>query len=161
VVLSAAIAQPASAATRTEKTFGKWAVVCLDQDNEGKSCSMVQSHVQRVKDSNKTALVLRWTVSINKSGEQTQALIVPTGVSIKEGIRLFLGDAAPSVVEYNFCGPRVCIASAPMDAKLAATIKGSKKASASYVRGSKQLAQVQFDLSGFGEAYDFIVQQLS
>jgi invasion protein IalB len=122
---------------------------------------MMQSHVQPIKDSDKRRLVLRWAISINKKGEQTQSLVVPAGVSIKEGVRLFLGDAAPTVIEYSFCGPRVCIATVPIDAKLAAGIKASNKASASYVRGSKQLVQITLDLKGFGEAYDFIVQQLS
>jgi invasion protein IalB len=54
-----------------------------------------------------------------------------------------------------------CLATAPFDAKEASAVKASKKASASYVRGSKQLVQVPLDLTGFGEAYDFIVQQVS
>ncbi len=152
---------PASAATRTEKVFGKWAVVCDQPDNGPKTCSMVQTHVAPVKNTNKNRLVLRWTISINKDREQTQALVVPPGVSIKEGVRLFLGDAAPKTIEYTFCGARLCLATAPFDAKEASAVKDSKKASASYVRGSKQLVQVPLDLTGFGEAYDFIVQQLS
>jgi invasion protein IalB len=161
VTLLAITGLPVNSATRTEKAFGNWAVVCIDQEKEGKSCSMMQSHVQPIKDTNRRNLVLRWAISINKNGEQTQSLVVPTGVSIKDGVRLFLGDAAPTVIAYSFCGPRVCLATTPVDAKLAAGIKASSKASASYVRGSKQLVQVPLDLKGFGEAYDFIVQQLS
>ena len=159
--LTSAGALPANAATRTEKAFGSWAVVCNEPDNEPKSCSMMQSHVQPIKDSNKTRLVLRWAISINKDREQTQAVVVPTGVSTKEGVRLFLGDAAPMVIQYSFCGPRVCLATAPIDARVAAAIKASKKASASYVLGSKKLVQIPLDLNGFAEAYDFLVQQLS
>jgi invasion protein IalB len=152
---------PASAATRTEKAFGKWAVICEQPDNEGKSCSMVQSHVQAGQNARDRRLVLRWAISINKNKELTQALVTPTGVSIKEGVRLFIDDATPSVIEYSFCGPRVCIANAPIDAKLAASIKASKKASANYVRGSKKLQQVELSLDGFAQAYDFMMQQLS
>jgi invasion protein IalB len=65
------------------------------------------------------------------------------------------------MIEYSFCGRRLCLATAPFDAKAAATVEASKKVSASYVRGSKQLVQVPLDLSGFREAYDFIVKQLS
>lgn len=147
---------PASAATRIEKTFGNWSVVCVEPDKGAKRCSMIQSHVR----ANKKRLVLRWTISTNK-GEQTQALIVPAGVSVNEGVRLFLGDAEPIVVAYSVCGQRVCVASAAVDAKTIAAIKASKKASASYVRGSKRLVQVELNLNGFGQAYDFLVQQLS
>ena len=151
---------PTSAATKIEKTFGNWGVVCVEPDKEAKRCSMIQSHMRTNNQTKKRRLVLRWTISTNK-GEQTQALIVPAGVSTNEGVRLFLGDAEPVVVAYNVCGPRVCIASAAIDAKTIEAIKASKKASVSYVRGSKQLVQVELDLNGFGEAYDFLVQQLS
>jgi invasion protein IalB len=152
---------PARAAARTEKTFGKWAVVCVETENAAKSCSMIQSLVQVDKQTNRKRPVLRWTITTNKDRQQTQALTVPTGVSIKEGVRLFLGDAEPIIIGYDFCGPRVCVASAPFDAKEIAAINASKKVSASYVLGSKKLMQVPLDLTGFTEAYDFVVQQLS
>jgi invasion protein IalB len=161
VMSSATVAwSPASAASRTEKTFGSWAVVCVEPENEAKACSMMQSIAQVDKQTNKQRLLLRWVISINKNHEQTQVLAVPAGVSIKEGLRLLLGDAEPIVIGYTVCGPQVCIAETPLDAKGLAAIKASKKASVSYVRGSKQLAQVQLDLNGFGEAFDFLTQQL-
>lgn len=148
------------AAAKTERTFGTWSVVCVEPDKQPKSCSMIQSHVQAIPQTNKKRMVLRWAISNSKT-EQKQAVIVPAGVSISEGVRLFLGDAQPVVLGYSFCGPRVCIASAPLDAKTIAAIKGDKKASASYVLGSKKLVQIQLDLNGFAEAYDFLVAQLS
>ena len=159
--LAIATALPAHATTKTEKTFGSWTVACVEPDNEDKRCSMIQSQVQQDAQTNRQKLVLRWTISTNKNHEQTLGFVVPTGVSVKDGVRFFLGEADPIVVTYNFCGPRVCIASAPLDTKVVATTKASKKASASYVLGSKQLVQVQLDLNGFGEAYDYLVQQLS
>jgi invasion protein IalB len=104
VLLVALTMLPANAATRVEKVFGKWAVVCVQPDNQPKTCSMVQTHVQPIKNSNRKRLMLRWTISINKDREQTQALVVPPGVSIKEGVRLFLGESAPKTIEYTFCG---------------------------------------------------------
>jgi len=151
---------PAHAATRVEKTFGSWAVVCLEPDKGGKTCTMLQSEVAPIPQTNKRRLVLRWTISI-KDREQTQALAVPTGISTKEGVRLFLGEAEPIVIPYTFCGPRLCLASAPFDAKAAAAIKATSKASASYVRGTKKLVQVPLKLDGFEEAYNYIVKQTS
>ena len=86
---------------------------------------------------------------------------MPAGISIKEGIRLFIGDGDPETLGYDICGPRVCIATGPFGADLADSIKGAAKASASYVLGNKQLMQVNFDLAGFAEAYDYLVAQLS
>jgi invasion protein IalB len=152
---------PASAETKTEKSFSGWTVTCVEADKEGKSCTMIQSLATVDKQTNRKRVVMRWAISNSKGHEQTQSVVVPTGVSIKEGIRLFLGEAEPIVIAYNFCGPRVCIGSSPFDAKLVAAIKASKKASANYVLGSKQLVQVPLDLSGFSEAYDYLVQQLA
>jgi invasion protein IalB len=150
-----------SAETKTEKSFGGWKVTCIDPDNGAKSCSMIQSLITVDKQTNRKRVVMRWAISNTKSQEQTQSVIVPTGVSIKEGVRLFLGEAEPIVMPYNFCGPRVCIGSSPLDAKFIAAAKATKKASASYVLGSKQLVQVPLDLTGFAEAYDYLVQQLA
>jgi invasion protein IalB len=96
-----------------------------------------------------------------RNNELTQSLTVPAGISIKEGIRLFIGDGDPATFGYDVCGPRVCIARGPFGADLAAALKAADKASASYVVGSKQLMQVEFDLTGFGAAYDYLVSQLS
>ena len=152
---------PAAAETKTEKSFSGWTVTCIEPDNGTKSCSMIQSLATLDKQTNTKRVVMRWAISNTKSREQTQSVIVPTGVSIKEGVRLFLGEAEPIVIAYNFCGPRVCMGSSPLDAKFIAAIKASKKASASYVLGSKQLVQVPLDLTGFTEAYEYLVQQLA
>lgn len=156
-LLAAASAMPAAAATKTEKTFASWTVVCIENDQEAKHCSMFQSRI-RAQDKR---LALLWTISAGDDGRLIQALTVPVGISIKEGIRLFIGDGDPETLGYDVCGPRVCIARADLGQELAATIKGAGKASASYVLGNKQLMQVNFDLDGFGEAYDYLLAQLS
>lgn len=160
LIFVTAPALQAPAATKTEKTFGTWSVVCVEPDKQPKSCSMIQSHVQANAQTQKKRMVLRWAISNSKT-EQKQTVIVPAGVSVTEGVRLFLGNSQPIVLAYGFCGPRVCIASAPIDAKTIAGMKGDKKASASYVLPSKKLVQIQLDLNGFAEAYDFLVAQLS
>ena len=148
---------PGHAATKTEKTFDAWTVVCVEDDAQAKRCSMLQSRI-RAQDKK---LALLWTISAGDNNELTQSLTVPAGISIKEGIRLFIGDGDPATFGYDVCGPRVCIARGPFGADLAEALKAADKASASYVVGSKQLMQVQFDLTGFGAAYDFLVSQLS
>lgn len=156
--LSVLSAAPAPAATRTEKSFGSWDVVCVQQDdNAPKRCSLLQSRVQA--DNNKVVLI--WSISSGDKKALTQAVTVPAGVSIKEGVRLFIGDAEPLTMAYDVCGVRVCIASGPLDDKLVGVIKTSQKASASYVQMSKQLLQVNLELTGFADAYDYFVKQLS
>jgi invasion protein IalB len=86
---------------------------------------------------------------------------VPAGVSVKEGVRLFIGDAEPLTLAYDICGPRVCVAKTALDDKLVGALKAAQKASASYVQMSKQLLQVQLELTGFSDAYDYFLKQLS
>jgi len=157
--LAALAPTPAAASTRTEKSFGSWDVVCVQQDdNTPKHCTLLQSRV--TADNNR--LVMIWSINSGekKEKELTQAVTVPAGVSVKEGVRLFIGDAEPLTMPYDVCGVRVCIATAPLDEKLVGIIKASQKASASYVQMSKQLLQVNLELSGFTEAYDYFIKQL-
>ena len=149
---------PASASTRTEKTFGSWDVVCVQEDdNAPKRCTLLQSRVEA--ESKKVVLI--WSISSGNKNELIQAVTVPAGVSVKEGVRLFIGDAEPLTMAYDICGARVCIAKAPLDDKLVGVMKASQKASASYVQMSKQLLQVNLELTGFADAYDFFLKQLA
>ncbi|MCP4383220.1 MAG: hypothetical protein GY798_17685 [Hyphomicrobiales bacterium] len=154
----AAASSPANAITKTEKTFKGWTVTCVEDDeSQRKRCSMQQSLIR----SQDRQLVFSWTIRRNQEGELVQAVAVPTGVSIKEGVRLFLGDSDPQTLGYDICGPRVCFAQVPFTEELISAARGSSKASASYVRGNKQLMQVDLDLDGFTAAYDYFIEQLS
>jgi invasion protein IalB len=157
--LAALAATPASAMTRTEKSFGSWDVVCVQQDdNSPKRCTILQSRAQ-ADDANKVVLI--WSISSGEKKVLTQAVTVPAGVSVKEGVRLFVGDAEPLTMPYDVCGPRVCIATAPLEDKLVDVMKSAQKASASYVQMSRQLLQVNLELTGFGDAYAYFLTQLS
>jgi len=108
-------------------------------------CTLLQSRV----DADSKKVVLIWSISSGNKNELIQAVTVPAGVSVKEGVRLFIGDAEPLTMSYDICGARVCIAKAPLDDKLVGIMKASQKASASYVQMSKQLLQVNLELTGF------------
>ena len=120
--ITALTAPPAGATTHTEKTFGSWDVVCVQQDdNAPKRCTLLQS---RVQSDNKVVLI--WSISSGTKNELTQAVTVPAGVSVKEGVRLFIGDAEPLTMAYDICGARVCVAKAPLDDKLVGIMKASQ-----------------------------------
>ncbi|WP_421726223.1 invasion associated locus B family protein [Bauldia sp.] len=151
------LAGPAEAVTRTERTFDGWTVSCVDDDEQQKRCTMYQSQV-RAQD---RQLVLAWAISRNQDNELVQTVTVPSGVSIKEGIRLFIGDADPVTLGYDICGPRVCFARVPLTDDLVVAVRSSSRVSASYVRGNKQLMQLDLDVDGFADAYDYFVSELS
>jgi invasion protein IalB len=154
--LAALLPSPdASAATRIEKTFGSWAVICVENDDGTKRCSMVQ---QRAEQQTRR-VVFVWSILSNE-GALRQTLTVPAGVSIKEGIRLFIGDADPVTLPYETCGPRICLATMALDDAGIASISAAAKASANYVQGSKRLVQIDLDTAGFSDALAYLREQL-
>ena len=147
---------PAEAVTRVQKTFGKWVVTCVDNDNNARTCSMSQSQAAAGATQG-TALVL--TVRGSKD-KPTLVAVVPTGISVQDGVTLNPGgDVQPMALPYTFCGPRVCVSSLPLDAKLLAALKAGQKLLANYVLGNKKLVQVNVDLASFGDAYAYLVSQ--
>jgi invasion protein IalB len=152
---SVAAAGTAHAVTRVEKTFGSWAVVCVEEDDGTKRCSMLQQRANQQRQ-----VVFIWSINADAEKKLTQSLTVPAGVSIKEGVRLFLGEADPVTFPYDACGPRVCIATMPLDDIGVQTIGASEKASANYVQASKRLVQIDLDTAGFTDAMTYFRQQL-
>src|SRR5262249_39067465 len=76
--LTALPGSTANAATRTEKSFGSWDVICVQQDdNSPKRCTLVQSRVTP----DKKKVVLIWSINSGNKNELTQAVTVPAGVS--------------------------------------------------------------------------------
>jgi invasion protein IalB len=153
--LAASLAGPASATTRVEKTFGKWVVTCVDSDAGARTCSMTQQ-IAATAPAHGAILI---AVVRGSKAQQTLALLVPTGVSLKDGVTLTLGDP-PTSLAYNQCGPRVCATSMPLDAKVLTALKGSPKVIANYVLGNKKLVQATIDLATFGDGYTYFASQL-
>lgn len=156
LALVSAAMTPAAAVTRVQKTFGKWVVTCVDNDNNARTCSMSQSQAAAGATQG-TALVL--TVRGSKD-KPTLVAVVPTGVSVQDGVTLNPGgDVQPMALPYTFCGPRVCVSSSPLDGKLLTALKAGQKLLANYVLGNKKLVQVNVDLAGFGDAYAYLASQ--
>jgi invasion protein IalB len=145
----------ASASTRVEKTFGKWAVTCVDDDAGNRNCSMNQS-IPAAAPAHGAALIV---VIRGTKTQQTLTLIVPTGVSLKDGVSLTLGDP-PTALSYSQCTPRACVATMPIDSKILGAFKGTQKVMANYVLGNKKLIQAAIDPTSFGDGYNYLTSQL-
>lgn len=155
--LSVGFAVSASAApTKVEKAFGAWTVSCVE-DNNVKRCSMSQS---RSSGQQKKRVVFMWSVGQNASKELVNSIVVPAGVSVKEGIRVSVGNNPPKTVPYEICGPRVCAANFPLDAGMLQAMNSSPQATSNYVHASRKLVQVQLDLKDFPKAYEYFKSQV-
>jgi invasion protein IalB len=144
--------EPTRAATRVEKTFGSWLVTCVDNGKK-KNCTL---GTRAVTKENKIAFI--WNISLVDKQLKSRFL-VPTGVSLLEGVRFSVGNANPITAAYNVCGRRICIADFPIDQALIGKIRGSKSAKADFVTGNKKTVQVELDLTEFPKAYDYFYTQ--
>lgn len=145
---------PAAAETRIQKTFGSWVVTCVENDGQ-KGCSLL---TRAITKTDKTAFI--WTIRMVDK-QALASLLVPTDISIPEGVRFSIGDANPQTTAYSVCGPRFCRADFPVDAGLLKRISSAQKASANFVTGAKRLVQVELNLAQFPEAYGYLAQQSS
>lgn len=150
-------ADGAMAATRVDKTFGKWLVSCVETDGGNRQCNMSQSQVA-APNAKGAALILRITGNKDK---QNLLAMVPIGVSLPDGVTLNFGaDGKPMTIPYSVCEPKICVAYAAFDDKMLATFKSAPKGLANYVLPNKKLIQVNVDLGSFGDAHDYLLSQL-
>lgn len=150
-------ASGASAATRVDKTFGKWLVSCVDTDAGNRRCNMSQSQAM-APNAKGAALILRITGTKEK---QNLLAMVPIGVSHPDGLTLNFGaDGKPMTLPYSVCEPKLCVAYAAFDNRMLASFKSAPKGLANYVLPNKKLIQVNVDLGSFGDAHDYLLSQL-
>jgi invasion protein IalB len=152
--LGVGIASNALAITRTEKTFGSWIVNCVEDNNQQKSCSL---RTRAMTQEKKVAFI--WNVGMVDKQLKSQ-LLVPSGVSLQEGVRFSIGTASPTTIVYNTCGPNFCSADLPLDTALLTKIKAAQKASVNFVTGAKKLVQIELDITEFPKAYDYFYAQV-
>lgn len=157
-LLSMAILSPlcgghgaALATTKIEKTFGAWRVFCVE-DKGDKRCTMTQARAL----AQSKQLAVAWSVARSPKGKAVNTLILPTGVSIPEGVRVGVGGKTPSTIGYSVCGARACQASVILDDSV---LTSEGILNISYVRANKQLVQAQIELKGYAEAYGYLVEQ--
>jgi invasion protein IalB len=145
---------PAGATTRIQKTFGSWVVTCVENDGQ-KGCTLL---TRAITKADKTAFI--WTIRMVDK-QPASSLLVPTNISIPEGVRFSIGNANPQTTTYTTCGPQWCRADFPVDAGLLKRISSAQKATANFVTGAKKLVQVELDLAQFPEAYGYLAEQSS
>jgi invasion protein IalB len=143
--------------TKIERTFGTWRVVCVENEGSARKCSMLQSYT--VPNTKQLAFV--WVIGVNEKKELGLTMTVPPGVSIKEGVRISLGQGEPRTIAFDLCGTRACTARAPLDNALLQAITGNPKGSANYVTAARKQVQIELDLSQFKNAYDYFIKQIS
>jgi len=140
---------------RTQKSFDSWNVTCVDAADKTRRCAMTQTRiVAKTKQ-----LVFAISLTRNKDNSVVSVMTTPTGVSVRDGIRLALDGVEPLQVPFDVCGPRACQARATLDDAFVKRLAAGSKASANFVLANKRMIQTEVDLKGFKAAYAYMVEQ--
>lgn len=148
--------QPAGKqAGKTEKAFDGWIVSCIEAADKSKRCAMTQSRIiAKTKQ-----LLFALSIARGNDNNFVSVLTTPTGVSIRDGIRVSVDGADPLQVPYDVCGPRACQARVALDEAFIKRMIDGTKASANFVLANKRMIQPEVDLKGFKAAYAYMNEQ--
>jgi invasion protein IalB len=117
-------AQPAPPRSETI-VYDSWTVTCHEGGTAKKSCLATL----QVLDKDRRQVLLRWQIGFDNASRLTTAFDVPTGllvtddktqtrssgISIKQGVELKLGDRPVRNVAFRICDTQRCEASTPID----------------------------------------------
>jgi invasion protein IalB len=117
-------AQPAPPRSETI-VYDSWTVTCHEGGTAKKTCLATL----QVLDKDRRQVLLRWQIGFDKAARLTTAIDVPTGllvtddktqtrssgISIKQGVELKLGDRPVRNVAFRMCDAQRCEASTPID----------------------------------------------
>lgn len=144
------------AQTRTERFFDDWKVLCVENADGDKQCSMNQTLVQ----TNPRREVFRWTILVDQQKQLTNVLSAPLGVALKPGLELTLGESEPISVPYEVCGRRWCQARLPMSDDIWSRMASGEAVNAVYVNRRGQRLRLEPTVRGFREAIDYLQSQI-
>lgn len=149
--------EDATAAPSNGQTFGLWNVICIEK---GKC---IASTALAKKDAQGQAKKLVEVRVESIDGKRTIYVQLPTGIVVKPGVQLELGEATINL-EYLMCGPAFCLASAEMTDQSLVDIKKAPdmKVVAVFAPNAKTKTPTKgafkFSLDGSGAAIEALAQ---
>ncbi len=163
-VPAAAPASPAAppGPRRVETTvYDSWVVTC--QENEGGTAKRNCLASLRVMNQNRKVL-LTWQIGLNQEDHYVTAVHVPSALPVKKdnqvvagpilignGLDLKFGNAAARRLNYISCGPRQCVAEAPIDDAFVREALANPKATLTAYTPAGPVA-VDLDIKGIDKA---------
>jgi invasion protein IalB len=156
-VLWAAGSVAATAASKTQKTFGPWSVDCAESDKGDVRCTLRFALVNKKSKS----VVFGWSI-VPGTGEAANKAVLqtPTGILLGDGIQIQFPEADPTKAAFRICGPRYCFAEFDFTQAWLDSFEAQKSLSVAFRNGKGQELKYPVNLERFGEAYKFYTQQL-
>jgi invasion protein IalB len=155
ILFLSAFGQANGQASRSEKYFGDWSVLCLEDAKGVKQCNMIQARLR----GSPALVVFRWVVAPDKDKRILSVLQTPYGVALKEGLQVTPADESSIRLAYRICGPQWCEARLSFDQAWEKRLR-EKAISIRYVDGQGQEVKTEITKNGFGEALSFFKGQV-
>jgi invasion protein IalB len=135
-------------------TYDDWRVACPAAESTPETkdahCELSTDVVDKSQGSPNA--VARATITIDKDGKQMIGFVLPFGVALEAGMGLKVGKDPVSVIQYRTCNSIGCIATAPFDDKLAASLKSSQDASVMFAGLDAKAVTVPMSFKGYDKS---------
>jgi invasion protein IalB len=121
-------AVPAAPARIETIVYDSWTVSCRDTVG-GPAKKMCSMSLQLI-DKTRGQVLLMWTIGRNTEGNMLTAIQTPTGVQIKRGVEVKLGNSAVRKLDYTSCEQARCEASGPLEPAMTKDLTAAANATA-------------------------------
>src|SRR5262245_32765820 len=154
-------AQPAPPRSETI-VYDSWTVTCHEGGTAKKTCLATL----QVLDKDRRQVLLRWQIGVDKASRLTTAIDIPTGllvtddktqtrssgISIKQGVELKLGDRPVRNVAFRICDTQRCEATTPIDDAFMKDASAATTATATVYTADGRAVPFVMELKGIDKA---------
>jgi invasion protein IalB len=128
--------------------YDDWRVACPSADTKDANCELVSE----VTDKASGNAIARTTITTDKDNQKIIGFTLPHGVALEAGMGLQVGKDPVKVFPYRTCNSLGCIATAPYDDKLAASMKGASEADVMFATLDGKPIKVPMSTKGYSKA---------
>ena len=137
-----------STATETVTAYQDWRTACPAASQKQAPCEMLQD----VLDDKSHGTVARVAIT-SDNGKPVIGFTMPFGVALEPGIGLIIGKDPVKVFQYRTCNQVGCLAVAPLDDKMLASLKGASDAKLMFAGLDGKPVAVPISLKGYNDAH--------
>ncbi|HWA68493.1 MAG TPA: invasion associated locus B family protein [Rhizomicrobium sp.] len=129
--------------------YDDWRVACPAAQTKDSSCEMSADII----DAQRNSAIARVTITRDKDGKNLIGFMLPHGVALEAGMGLQIGKDPVKVFPYRTCNSAGCIATAPFDDKLAASLKGASDAKLLFATLDGKRVDEPMSFKGYNKAH--------
>lgn len=143
------------AQTRLQKNFEKWIVSCVQPEGQSNQCTLAQNFEGQNQKTGQRFFAFSWAIVADRNGERKVQLRTPLGVKLAEKINIQFPDLDPLAVDYTVCSNAGCFAEFTFQRIWNNMLSENPSVTISYVLINDRKIDVEMDLAGFSDAYEY------